>query len=1697
MSIQISPECQDSFVKKNQLVIDYCFCPTSQCFALLSFLPLTETYQLSLNFPEMNYQSFADVYCWKSLRYSSERDTNLDERSSFSSLKHDFSGYKQGSFLYWNVLGNKIMVFIENHLQIFTLTYFHTLSNRIILFPDVLYLIKASYDDCQRNSMIFQLNSFLSLQWTITTNTLKHQGNHFSVINDMLFSLIQETGFLLIDWNGTILQTISLFPLLKEASLTDWINSHASSSSSSSFEVTGKDFTSFLSSLLEGEASDYRNLFRFSSKMGKIPFIKNYSTILSYFHQIFPHSQASKQSNDSERPSELPKADQIRQLLWLEAIQSFYVLFIDGSFVFYSSNQLVSSQYQHHQHHYHHGTNRLLFTPMAKTMNQTPKKQQRFEEEANKEEETGLSSFSPAAVTKQPHSGKYNNKREEEEEEEEIQYSLSERIYFISQVAYPVSSHLSTASSAAAPAPDLLSPVAPVSSSLFPAVYECNEEGHYVSPYITMKDLKEYCDFSANLEKKISKSSLIINAKNVDEISKIVDILSIDEFDTTKASSLPVASSSVSTSTSSSKCLLLFTTRHFMESYDHDPLSSSKAEGTSSSNAGETSEKEPVSPSSSSASNPFLVTYSLAKITIYRNVIDSASTEENESQHQEKSMKDTNPLTTPQKKSSSSSSVLAPILAPSLLSPPTVEIQIRINESYNIHCFEENNASASASSSSSSQEERLQSKLIVYYDSTREETMILTSVHSIITCSTLSFMKEKLFQLDLTKTSLSSSILPSFLLPSSLTGESIGTNVSAAKEKSVLRLLAMNSSYFHIFQSIEQQQGEEGELSDNHHHHHHRCYLTRILRIPLSLSLFQKQIPSSSSSNNSTKFLYYDSQKRSIILPIVSQAAISLEYENSSVSSSSSSSSSHHHYPHLTMKQPIQELVIPLPKQLLYSFYGNEAFFVMNLLQQLSSLIDSTTVASTTAISGGKINSHLSSSSSFLQSYLIRKLNSSFTIPLLLVLSSKQNYTIVSAGNDRKNDLSSAAVVNEDHKNDYIACIIGRRKPISVHPSSASSSSSSASTTGSSISSSFHIAMKSYCPVYSCSSPELWIYNLSTKRWRNTTLIIGLKESKAKLIKNIPAIDYRLLLAEEEISNSMDPTTTVTFTGIADRQTKNISSSIHGSASLSKSLSFGQFDSSQHNLYLSSNSEGQEEEEDRIGMGEREGEGEGLTKKGAFRVPSIIVPSIMEGKEEDDEDEIFASKTPVSLSNDTRPPLRKKDQQPVKQSSSQDLHLSSAIFQPARQRSESESSKSSDRTDITTSTGLSSLLTPSNAVLPPSFLPIPGSSSLSSSSSTITAQQIMKRKQQQNSQRNILRSSIETTVTTPTAASSVSTTTSFAFPSFLPSNNTSNSSSSAVHSNNQLMTSFLQIISLTWFNTHTIILLTLRKSIYYIEILSREIMKDIYYQTSTPTGTGGSGNTSSGGGGGGGGGGFNVHSHNYSVQSKLHKLIPLPIGFIPIHFDVLTILYPSSSTLASFVSSSSSTTAATLSGSVGSPLIRSTSSLRLQRSYSSEKHHRPSINQPLPERSVSDNQPSFSNPNSFRRHSLRKEQENNTNNSSSDPTFSSVIKSNDFAAVVVSDGKNFISYQVNARFLLPSSNETGTILTIAKQRIIENYSFVELWNFTLDEVVIPLEFASWKCFNTLQSVSSSSSHHSGLPIKTMKAYCQHSPVNGK
>eukprot|EP00981_Chlorochromonas_danica_P013978 scaffold7194_cov181-Ochromonas_danica.AAC.8 len=90
------------------------------------------------------------------------------------------------------------------------------------------------------------------------------------------------------------------------------------------------------------------------------------------------------------------------------------------------------------------------------------------------------------------------------------------------------------------------------------------------------------------------------------------------------------------------------------------------------------------------------------------------------------------------------------------------------------------------------------------------------------------------------------------------------------------------------------------------------------------------------------------------------------------------------------------------------------------------------------------------------------------------------------------------------------------------------------------------------------------------------------------------------------------------------------------------------------------------------------------------------------------------------------------------------------------------------------------------------------------------------------------------------------------------------SSSAPVSAKSQLILQHVQVLKMNWWGSHSLVLLTLRKSQHYLEFVSRETSP--IYQT-LPLSSSNSGN---------------IH-HNVS---KLHRLLPLPVGFIPRFYDV-------------------------------------------------------------------------------------------------------------------------------------------------------------------------------------------------------------------
>jgi hypothetical protein len=91
---------------------------------------------------------------------------------------------------------------------------------------------------------------------------------------------------------------------------------------------------------------------------------------------------------------------------------------------------------------------------------------------------------------------------------------------------------------------------------------------------------------------------------------------------------------------------------------------------------------------------------------------------------------------------------------------------------------------------------------------------------------------------------------------------------------------------------------------------------------------------------------------------------------------------------------------------------------------------------------------------------------------------------------------------------------------------------------------------------------------------------------------------------------------------------------------------------------------------------------------------------------------------------------------------------------------------------------------------------------------------------------------------------------------------------------------FIQILSLHWFGTHSLILVTIRKSQCYIEVLSREPLRAAGISSSGGIGISSTNSAA---------GGIPNGTVNGHMMSKFHYLIPLPPGFVPIYMDCVNI----------------------------------------------------------------------------------------------------------------------------------------------------------------------------------------------------------------
>jgi hypothetical protein len=887
---------------------------------------------------------------------------------------------------------------------------------------------------------------------------------------------------------------------------------------------------------------------------------------------------------------------------------------------------------------------------------------------------------------------------------------------------------------------------------------------------------------------------------------------------------------------------------------------------------------------------------------------------------------------------------------------PLPQISIKVNELYNIDCIETCGEKRSL--------ERSPCKMELFHDTTNNEMLLFSFLNHKITCRNLQFISASLWSVDL------SVVSPSKPLRSAGVDneeEEEATEGGNAEEHVLSKLFLLTSSNLTVFQPVLQ-------LNSNSSTIH-----TKISRFPLSSSVYQKHLPQN--SNNSHNMIYYNPRQSCLHIHKLNTRNPSIEYyennlndddEHEGIDVNDSSKEKKHYF--ISSKNSFHEESVSLPKQLVYSMFSYESYASAVTFLQMNSL--------------SSLNN---------KKYFLNKLSSHSLNPassLMFSVSSKRNCVFIRSNSLQKDsDLS--------HEIDYIACVVGRKKALSTHQQQLNAS----------------LVSNQFCQI-----PELWIYNTITKRWRNTTLLIGIKESKAKFIKSIPAIDYQLIITEDDDLNSIQSDTNQLMIRTNDKPiaqdqrtpTKHVSPVYHAGNphSLSRSMSVGLDHPS---FYLSASASMEEREKIEEIYNKMRSNDHLINDKTMTRAPSFTLAGRQYSKDSH-------ASNPETNQQSTeemvyKPPLKKSinDRRSVPAgvfNNSNPISLAiPALGQVHRRRSDSDTSKSSDITDITMST-FSAANIPSTANTPFPQQSLPGG---------------IRRPSKQ-----ILRSSIETTVNTPlTAANTYA----------------SSSQDKGVHSNNQFTSNLLQIISLAWFDNHTIVLLTLRKSIYYIEVISREILKDVYFHpTSLPAALANAmaaGATATGSG----------FANSYCVQSKLHKLIPLPIGFIPSYCDVMNIInstagedhskLPKRPHSASYDKTAAHQTEAIRSSSTDSAAY-------LRRSFQTS--------------GVALN-----------------DSHNNPHDNSSDSG-----SNHYFAVIIVSDGKNFLSYQVTAKGISPLHHKPTDKSTRAtdQAKMIENYSFVELWNFSSDD---------------LQSLDGINSEMilSNKSFKTFKGYLQQYPVNGK
>lgn len=1440
--IHIDADRGDKFLKKNQIAVDVGISPLNKAIALLLYSPTTETYRVSISFPDASPLSLVDDYSWKAGK-------SLSDVSNFSA-----TAVRQGGHVHWHSDGSKLIVFIHNRLHVFSFSWLDKTSEppRYLLFPDVIFLVQSSYDAALRvpGGQIFDINQVLEVQWTVKANRRDIVGQHLFALTSSLLLLTQTDGFCLIDWHGSLLHHFPLNPLLPPAQAPE--------------PTTPSE-----------EVEDCRDLFR----LGLL------DSAIAMKATISPLNYELPSMSDDVASSRL---DQVRSVVWLEGVQSFFLVFLDGSFALYSlppSNSSSSS------------TSNLLNSkvPASPQAPPTPSYSRggaavkklgasalwalltQKEELATTLAATPVNA-TPVVVATQP---SYNPSRQPSTDVTTlpppphsdviggVEGLISQRIYFISQVAYPFTSSPSTA----------------------PVVYECSREGVYASPYITMKEVQHYCAFPPSVEKKLQRSSLLLEAKCVEEISKVNDVISLED--------LPIDALDLHSDVS---MILLMTTRHFMDS---DVTAAESEEQLQHSRSSEGEDAPKPKPNLI----PFMMTYSLVKVALLRS-------EEEESEIEAASHPQ--PFSTPVKRmpnatvTMTSAPPLSPVRGRGRGRP---QLRLRVVEVCNVarlHCLEQ---------------ERYHSKLQLHYDSFQHEALLLTWIHLSVTARSTTMMKQHYFTVDL------SLVSPDRPLHSS-------NNEVEEEEVILTKLATLSTSFLHLHHSLQHTRGSAV------------TFKTRVHRLPASLHLQKpKQV-------NDSEVVEYDDVNRALLLPSIDQEAVQISYtETSSEGEGEGEEVSRdlircHH-------SSARERVT-LPKQLTQALHTHEAFCYHHSLTWHQLYSTSSSTPSTPPLPSHRLAIRATSSS--LSLVPSNRLTSLSTPSLFVSISSKRNTTYVTSSPSSPHPMGSAIdrqVLHLSHEVDYVACIVGRKK---AAISGAGSNQPASSGQGSARKGILQTSV-----IYFCQAPELWIFNQQTKRWRNTTLLVGLKEGRARLIKSIPPVHYHLILSSGDDEEVVEE---------EDQRKRQHSNGKEGQRvmTLSRSQSVG-LDSSQYNFYLSASTLASDSTAfddalhglsvDIRGHNPRPASSDALLAEEhnpptpiaqQTRHPTIVIP-------QDSVERGAASK----------PPLRRP-------SHTTQRGVGGAVgAATTRRRSDSDTSKSSDITDAT--------------------------------SSTTTGRR----------SRHRLRTSVETAVTTQGGAMIAPSAATSALSHLL---SPTSSSSAATSSNNHLIASSLQVVALNWFDTHTIILLTLRKSIYYIEILSREILRDVYYNANPTT------NVS------------NPHYNHYSVQPKLHKLIPLPIGFIPHHHDVINIVYP------------------------------------IQGTSSAESNSTHSFNPLL--------------------------------NGQTTPKATQAPYHSNFAVVAVSDGKHFLAYQITARFLPAPTTVSELKASVAADtpshrrqnsgggfgdnavrasmtsmnasdsaKMLDNYSFLELFNFNAEEVHTPPSLAL------------------PLSLKTMKIYVTQVPSSGQ